>query len=142
MVSRSLDLDLDAPVFTEPIVPTIVLTCASADATALAAAQEVADVAVVGDEDVDLQTALEALHQRGLRRVHCEGGPHLLAQLVADDLLDELLLTISPLLVGGSAQVPLLRILSGTELPDPPRRLTLQHVLEDDGTLFLRYRRA
>ena len=65
-------------------------------------AEEVADVVIVGDDDVDLPAATAALRERGLHRVHCEGGPTLLAQLVAADLLDELLLTVTPLLAGGA----------------------------------------
>lgn len=70
-----------------------------------------------------------------------EGGPHLLAQLVADGLLDELCLTLSPVLAGGDAVGGTIagRVLAGVPLPDPPRPMRLAHVLEDDGTLFLRY---
>jgi riboflavin biosynthesis pyrimidine reductase len=143
VLTRTLSVDLSAPLFTEAAERTILLTCDASDADARRRAAEVAEVVVVGDADVDLAAALDALHDRGLARVHCEGGPTLLAQLVAADLLDELLLTVSPLLAGGTYadRAPLHRILSGAELPGAPRPLTLHHVLEDDGSLFLSYRR-
>jgi riboflavin biosynthesis pyrimidine reductase len=104
----------------------------------------VADVVVAGEDDVDLHRALAALNERGLHRIHAEGGPRLLAQLAAVGLLDELLITVSPVLAGGAfaqgGDVP--RILAGDPLPDAPRPLRLHHALEDSGTLFLGYRVA
>lgn len=139
VVSRSLHLDLAAPLYTEAHERTVVVTCASSDADARRRAAEVADVVVAGDDEVDLRAALDALRERGLTRIHAEGGPTLLADLVAVDLLDELLLTVSPVLAGGSyadgTEIP--RVLAGAALPGAPRSLQLQHLLEDDGSLFL-----
>ena len=81
--------------------------------------------------------ALDALAERGLRRVNCEGGPTLLAQVLAAGRLDELDLTVSPLLVGGRT----IRVLDGDPL-DPPQPLRLGQVLEEDGFLFMRYLRG
>jgi 5-amino-6-(5-phosphoribosylamino)uracil reductase len=115
-------------------VPPIVLTCHSSPADRRAAIDDIADVVVTGDDDVDLALALGALADRGLTQVVCEGGPHLFGWLVAAGLVDELCLTIAPLLAGGTAG----RIVAGLEsqVTDPMRLL---HVLEDDGHLFLRY---
>jgi riboflavin biosynthesis pyrimidine reductase len=90
-------------------------------------------VIVAGDTLVNLEEALGALHDRGLGHVLCEGGPHLLGQFAAAGLLDELSLTISPVLVGPGGP----GIVAGA--PFPARRLALAHVLEEDGTLFCRY---
>ncbi len=142
VVSRSLDLDLAAPLFTEATVRTIVITTESALPARLDPVAEVADVILAGDDDVDLHLAVRALNERGLHRVHAEGGPHLLGQLAATGLLDELLLTVSPLLAGGAyaGEGPVPRVLTGVPLPDAPRPLQLHHALEDAGTLFLDYR--
>lgn len=135
LVSRSLALDPSDPVFTgaPDDARTIVITCAAAPAGARAALEGVADVIVAGDTLVNLKEALAALHDRGLSRVLCEGGPHLLGQLAAAGLLDELCLTISPVLAGPGAP----GIVTGA--PFPSRPLELAHVLEDAGTLFCRY---
>ena len=53
---------------------------------------------------VDGATALKILAERRLFRVLTEGGPLLLSQLIEDDLLDELCLTVAPILVGGVAR--------------------------------------
>ena len=134
-VSRSLNLDPEDPVFTGAPADarTIVITCAAAPADARTALERVADVIVAGDTLVNLEEALGALHDRGLSRVLCEGGPHLLGQLAAAGLLDELSLTVSPVLAGPGAP----GIVEGA--PFPARRLALAHVLEEDGTLFCRY---
>jgi riboflavin biosynthesis pyrimidine reductase len=141
LVSRSLSLDLTSPLFTEADPRTIVLTCAASDPTTRARVGAVADVAVCGDADVDLREAVSALHARGLHHIQCEGGPHLLAELVAASVVDELLLTVSPLLAGGAYadRTDVTRILAGPPLPAAPLGIRLEHVLEDDGTLFLRY---
>ena len=135
LVSRSLNLDPENPVFTGAPADarTIVITCAAAPADARTALERVADVIVAGDTLVNLEEALGALHDRGLSRVLCEGGPHLLGQLAAAGLLDELSLTVSPVLAGPGAP----GIVEGA--PFPARRLALAHVLEEDGTLFCRY---
>ena len=64
----------------------------------------------------------------------CEGGPHLLTQFAAAGRLDDLCVTISPLLSAGGAG----RILAGQALPGG-RSLSLAHVLEDQGFLLCRY---
>ncbi|RKS68912.1 riboflavin biosynthesis pyrimidine reductase [Actinomadura pelletieri DSM 43383] len=136
VVSRTLDLDYDAPLFTEARARTIVLTTATADPARLAAARERADVIVAGQESLDFPAAVAELAARGHRRLLCEGGPAVLAQVLAAGLLDELCLTLSPQLLAGRPA----RILNGPPLPVPPE-LTLAHVLRDDDFLFLRYTR-
>jgi len=134
LVTRTLGLNLVSHLFTETPADarTIVITCAASDADMRAEAAKVADVIVAGEETVDLGQALDELAERGLRRVLCEGGPHLLGDLAADGLLDELCLSFSPTLAGAS------RIIAGQ--PSDARRMKLAHVLaEDDGVLFLRY---
>jgi riboflavin biosynthesis pyrimidine reductase len=89
---------------------------------------------------LDLPAAMAELRERfGVRTLLCEGGPHLNAQLLADGLVDELFLTVSPKLAGGDAVNETLRIVSGKEL-EPPLKLELAGVLEHDSYLFLRYR--
>lgn len=132
VISRGLELDLEGPLVTEAVAPTILITCESAPAARRKAAEEVADVLVAGDGSVDMRRALAGLRERGLTRVLCEGGPRVNAQLAADNLVDEVCLTVSPLLVGGDAA----RILAGGP---SHARLRLGHVLEEEGVLFCRY---
>jgi len=135
VVSGSLDLDPSSRFFAAAVAPPLVLTTAAAPGDRRTALAEVADVIVVGDQAVDLTAGVDMLAARGLRRVLCEGGPTLLGQLAAAHHLDELCLTLSPQLAGGGARSP---ILAGPPLPGLAT-LALEHLLEEDGFLFLRY---
>lgn len=137
VVSQRLDLDPEAPLFAKAEPPTIVVTSASAPPDQIAALGDVADLLVVGEHEVDLGHTVDALVNRGLTRILCEGGPTLLRHVAAAERLDELCLTVSPQLLGGHAP----RILDG-DLLLPPQALELGQVLEDDGYLFLRYGRS
>ncbi|SDK95602.1 Pyrimidine reductase, riboflavin biosynthesis [Nonomuraea maritima] len=134
VISRSLALDLDGPLFTDAPSRTIVITCDDAPLDRRELAAERSDLIVAGDDCVDMKLAVAALHERGLTRVLCEGGPRINAQLSACDLVDELCLSISPVLVGGDAA----RIQNG-ELAKVPLQLT--QVLEEEGVLFCTYTR-
>ena len=135
VVSRSCRLDWDSPLFTAANAQPIVVTVAGAPVAERKKAADLADVIIAGERDVDLAEALDALAARGLRRVLAEGGPSLNGQLAAAGLLDELCLTLSPLLVGGDAK----RILAGPGLVTGPG-WRLHSLCEQDGFLFLRYR--
>jgi riboflavin biosynthesis pyrimidine reductase len=95
-------------------------------------------IAVGGDGTVDLRAAVAGLHERGLRHILCEGGPHLLGSLTAAGLVDEVCLTISPLLTGPGAG----RITAGLPLADGPHRYALRHALAAEDMLLLRYARG
>jgi riboflavin biosynthesis pyrimidine reductase len=135
VVTRTCDLDLNAPLFTATMVRPLVITVARADAGRRKRASEVAEVVVAGDADVDLRRALGQLRMRGYRSVLAEGGPTLNAQLVAAGLVDELCLTLSPRLVAGVGP----RIVAGVDLPMPTEMIPVS-VCEEDGFLFLRLR--
>ena len=138
VITARLDLDPSSRLIAAapPSARTIVITTAQAPADRRAALEGLAEVIVAGQETVDLKAAVAALAERGHRRMLAEGGPHLLAQIAVAGLLDELCLTIGPLLAGPGAD----RILDGAPLPGTgPQLLTLAHVLEDNGCLFCRY---
>jgi riboflavin biosynthesis pyrimidine reductase len=136
LVTRSLDLDLTTPLFAETTQPTIVITCASADAARRAAVAHVADLIVAGHDAVDLHAALAELAARGAGVVTCEGGPSLNGQLVAADLIDEWDLTVSPRLVSGGTGRS-----SHGPAPLVPTAMRLDRILEDDGFLLTRWLR-
>jgi riboflavin biosynthesis pyrimidine reductase len=99
------------------------------------ALSRVADVIVCGEERLDARGMLAELEKHGLRQVLSEGGPTLFGTLLAADCVDELCLTLSPLIEAGDAP----RIAAGA-LQDA-RRMALHHVLVSDSTLMLQYRR-
>jgi riboflavin biosynthesis pyrimidine reductase len=136
LVSASLELDPGARSFTEAPVRPIVLTHDAAPADRRVALAAVADVVSCGQSVVDLAHGLAELRRRGLRHVLCEGGPHLFGALLAADLVDELCLTISPLLVGAGPG----RIVAGGRR-DEPEAMRLVHLIAAEGMLLTRYSR-
>jgi riboflavin biosynthesis pyrimidine reductase len=127
-----------SPLVRGVVVPPIVIT---SEASPLPWREEIADagadVVVAGGDRVDVGRTLAALRDRGLLRVCCEGGPTLFGDLVAAGLVDQLCLTVAPMLTGAGA----VRITTG--LPSAsPVDLDLESVLSDEGFLMLRYRRA
>jgi 5-amino-6-(5-phosphoribosylamino)uracil reductase len=138
LVTRHCSLPLDSPLLTDTVVPPIVITCEAAPIGRREALAEAgADVVVAGGDEVDLHRALEALDARGLRRVACEGGPTLFGNLIEQDLVDELCLTVSPLLTSGDAS----RISHGPLIEHPRRMRLLSALRADDSLLLLRYGR-
>lgn len=135
LVSGRLDLDPTSDVFAKAPVRPLVLTSAAAPAAARAALEEVADVISCGDEHVEPREVVDALIERGLPQILCEGGPSLFGSLIAADLVDELCLTVSPLLEGGAG----IRISHGEA--EAVRGMRLVHVLFSDGLLLTRYAR-
>ena len=95
-----------------------------------------------------MSAAIDALAARGHRKILVEGGPTLLGQLIAHSLLDELCLTISPVLEGGYSPARLTRSPHATATAghaDGPVKLTrlrLASVIEDEGFLLNRHVRA
>lgn len=133
IVSGSLDLEPAQLIFADAPVRPIVLTCRDAPDSPI---REVAEVIAVGEHQVDLAAGVRLLHGRGATQLLCEGGPGLLGSMIAADLVDELCLTVAPLLAGGAAG----RIAHGPSVP--ARRMSLSHALTRDDMLFLRYVRA
>ncbi len=135
IVSRSLDLDWESRAFADAPAEsrTIVVTCAAAPPDSLSRAAEVADVLVAGEESVEPDELFAQLAARGRRRVLCEGGPSWLGELVAAGHVDELCLTISPMM--GGDPLPVAVFPPGAMLTG----FSLCHVLREDDSLFLRY---
>ncbi|TFD09716.1 pyrimidine reductase family protein [Cryobacterium sp. TMT1-2-2] len=135
IVSGRLDLEPGHPVFVDAATRPIVLTHAAAPADRRAALAAVADVVICGDEAIDPRRLVAELAARGLPQILCEGGPHLFGDLLAADRVDELCLSLAPVLVGGSAG----RIAVGEAAAT--RAMELLHVLRAGDMLFLRYLR-
>lgn len=125
VVSRSLDLDFSAPLFTEG--DTILVT--SDDARPPAHVRAVS----AGEGDVDLPLAVHRLQgEHGFQHLLCEGGPALATSLLEAGLVDELCVNIAPTLIGMRHHTRMVCDLDR-------RDLELDAVYEDEDVLFLRY---
>jgi riboflavin biosynthesis pyrimidine reductase len=111
--SRSGNIPAGVPMLEDPEQPRAVFTAADADPAA----------------------AFRVLrHEHGIGLLLCEGGPSLLGDLIRRDLVDELFLTIAPVIGSGTPERPLLG-----GLPDRPRPVQLRALLEESGGLHARY---
>jgi riboflavin biosynthesis pyrimidine reductase len=132
IVSGSLELPWDAPLFTEGAGRVLVFTSSAAEPPQTDTTLEV----VRHEERVDLAEALRHLRaELGIRCLLSEGGPRLHAEMQAGGMVDDLFLTTSPKLSGGPAP----RIVEG-DLPEVAG-LRLSWLLEREGELFARYSR-
>jgi riboflavin-specific deaminase-like protein len=137
IVTRSCAIDPSARVFTDTEVAPIIYTTEAADEARRAAVADAgAEVVLAGEHDVDLHALVADLGKRGLLRVNCEGGPRLFGSMIAAGLVDELCLSVAPLLTSGDSG----RIAVG-DFPPQPQRLRLRSVLRGDDLLMLRYTR-
>jgi riboflavin biosynthesis pyrimidine reductase len=134
ILTRHLDLDLDGELFLSPEPPILLITQHAPPSRVRHAEQRTTVLPFDGDR-VDVGDAVRALGAIGARVVLSEGGPTLIGQLALADVLDELCLSVSPLLVGGDAA----RVTDLTDSMD--RDFTLARVLEADSMLLLRYLR-
>ena len=91
-----------------------------------------AQVLVLGSHRVDLAQLKRELVDRGFREILCEGGPHLLRDLLDQGVADEVACTFVPRLVSGLHP----RITDGPPIDVPLRLHTL---VEEDGTLLGRW---
>lgn len=110
--------------------------CPASVADTARATLEGAEIVIVADTGGRMSAAdlVGTLRARGLRRIVCEGGPSLAAQMLEASLVDELCLSTSPV-VGGTS----LSMLGST--PIAAHRLRLEQLLVDDAsTLYARWR--
>ena len=125
LVSRSFDLPWDAGLFSAPGQRVLVYTRPEREPPDVAAEVEAVPI-------VELADVLADLRRRGVERLLCEGGPTLNRALLAERLLDELFLTLAPVVAGDEASPA---IIAAGE----PARLALRSVATADGELYLRY---
>lgn len=118
--------------------PPLVFAGGEADPAKLAALREVAEVVECpgASRGVDLHRMVAELAGRGLLQILSEGGPTLFGSLLAADLVDELCLTLSPLLVGGRSR----RI--ATSAAEHVHEMGLTNSVPGGAMLFLRYART
>ena len=144
VISATGDLESARPGLGDPVTPVLIITTeAGRDRCAALAALDHVTVEVAGGDRVAPADLLAILAAAGMRLVVCEGGPHLLAELLAADAVDELFLTIAPQVAGRSAGHPRLGLVEGVAFgaAEAPWWAPIS-IARSGGHLFTRYRRA
>ncbi len=130
VVSNRLEIPWDAPLFTAGAGEVLILTASDREAPETATPVEI----VRHPNRVDLVGALgELRREREIRSLLCEGGPTLHGELLAAGLVDEMFVTRSPRLAGGSGPGLSLGLEAHT------RELELLWLCESAGELYARY---
>jgi len=98
------------------------------------------DVVILGrGRQFKIARAFDELETRGFRVILTEGGPHLIGELIANHLLDEAFLTLSPV-IAGRGKTRRLGMVEGVDLlPLVPVWSRLVSVRRQLDYLFLRY---
>jgi riboflavin-specific deaminase-like protein len=130
LISRRFDIPWRAGLFAAPEQPVLIYTGADGEVPDVAAPVEVVKLA-----DATPAAALADLRARGVRALLCEGGPTLHRSLQTAGLVDELFLTLWPVLTGDDAEPA---IVTGGRLPEV-KGLRLLSVRQVGSELFLRY---
>lgn len=134
VVSRSLHLPLDIPLFQDPASTIAIYTASDAELEDCPADTRLTRL---DPAEMTMTAALRRVRaDHGVRSLLCEGGPTVFGALVHERVADELFLTVSPKLAGGTDP---LTILQGPPMPEP-EDVELVWALEADAALFLRYR--
>lgn len=138
IVTASGAIDVAHPVLEQGAVVLTTEQGAAALGDRLPASSEVC--VLPGDDRVDLAAAVALLHERGSDLILSEGGPTLFGSLLDAGLVDELFLTISPLLAGRTPGSLRSGLVEGLELlPAHPVDARLLGARSHGDHLFLRY---
>ena len=119
--------------------PLVMTTRAGAERLADTLPPGVEIVTLPGGSEVDAAAAVDLLRQRGHRRILSEAGPHVFGSLVEAGLVDELFLTVSPLLAGRPSSGSFGLVEGAALLPDEGRRARLRSARVHGSHLFLQY---
>jgi riboflavin-specific deaminase-like protein len=134
VVTRSGEVPSDIPLFTSPESHIVLFSSAPVD---LGECKAQVELVRLDPGELTLTTVLGRLRSDfGVASLLCEGGPTVFGALLQEQLVDELLLTIAPKLVGGGASPT---ISSGPELKEL-QPMEVVWALEHDGALYMRYR--
>jgi riboflavin biosynthesis pyrimidine reductase len=135
IVAASRDLD---PSQRALEIGALVLTTAAGAERLRAALPKACEVRAISETDpIDVDDIFDALHAEGYRTILSEGGPQLFGQLIKNDRVDELFLTVSPVLEGQSDQT--FGLIRGADFGRTPKPSRLLSVRRHESHLFLRY---
>ena len=129
IVTRSGKIDLSSKFFTEAVSKPIIFTTELG--SRVLGNTDLADVYICGESKVDLKEVIDQLHKLVYRHILCEGGPSLNADMLEQNLVDELCLTTNPLILQGINKT----IFNGPLLEDPAQ-FSYKKIFINEGQLF------
>ena len=150
ILSYSLDLDTTSALFTQavsqPFIATPEAVLKDADKQQSLDRLREAGADIINTGDGSMRELIDALAKRGLHRIVCEGGPGIYSKFIAEDLVDQLYLTLDPH-IAASVETPLVhwtgnKAQESEENFPPGAALEFEHLgLTESSSVFLRYGR-
>lgn len=137
IVSKSGKIDPNLKFWKRSDILRFVFTSKKNFAVAVESAQDRAFVVAVGDEDLKASLILETLEKAGFRNILVEGGGQLMGLFLKEGLLNEMYLTLTPWLLGGSANPTLV---STIDTLSPWKKLKILSQKRVANEIFLHYR--
>jgi riboflavin biosynthesis pyrimidine reductase len=138
VITASGEVDTDVPAL--ELGALIVTTDRGAEVLGRSPASEAAILRVGSGGALELGGVVEDLRMRGHGVILTEGGPKVVGQLARERLLDELFLTISPMLAGRTSSEDRPGVVDGVDLVSPPHWGELVSLRRHRSHLFARYR--
>ena len=139
VISNSGRISPTLRVFEKDFSPIVIFATTKMPARTRASLAEKSDLWLHESAAVNLPAMLATLRaEYRVKRLVCEGGPRLFRAMLAENLVDEIHLTLAPRIFGGRA-APTLTGLPGNFLPHSTR-CALREMKVVDGECFLRYR--
>ncbi|HEX4263714.1 MAG TPA: dihydrofolate reductase family protein [Verrucomicrobiae bacterium] len=141
IVSGRGTLNPRSDIFRHRFSPIIVLTSARASVRNLQRLRDVADdVEIFGDDELDFRAAFRWLQKKWhVKKILCEGGGELNMALIRQNLVDEIYLTLCPLIFGGRG-APTLADGLGVSKVEQATKLRLKSIRRIGQELFMVYR--
>ena len=141
LLSHSGDIPPTLKVFTNNVAPTLIYTTDAIPVSSRVALESHAQITAFPEKKVPLRSVLDDLRTRyQVKTLICEGGPTLIKSLFADDLLDELFITIAPKIFGGK-DAPTMTGLPGSFLPNS-RQFRLKSLVIENDEAYCHYIRS
>jgi len=139
IVSNSGKIDPDWKVFKNDNSPLLVFSTKKMSADLQTRLAPRCDLWLSDKPPLNLKGVLQTLRENyGIKTVICEGGPSLFGALVKEGLINELYLTIAPVIFGGSASPTLTG--KPTGFLEPPLRMKLLEVKAGTKEIFAHYK--
>jgi riboflavin biosynthesis pyrimidine reductase len=141
ILTASGDVDLGSAVFRSPDAEPVVVTSIAGAERLAARGTGALRVRAVGEREPTMREAIDAVAaETGARLILSEAGPSLFGKMLAEDVVDELFLTVAPHLAGRSTKRPGVALVDGTAFaPDRAPWGDLVSAKRSDDFLLLRY---
>ena len=96
------------------------------------------EIIISGTSSVNLKSLLKILYKKNISKIFVEGGGTINWEFIKNDMIDELFITVSPYVIGGSDSISLVEGKGFSKVLDSPK-LSLKSIQRLKNHLVLHY---